>query len=74
MPNHNTISSKRLDRSYSAGAKQSLKPGQLSLAFQHEPHNLAFGRRVAASHRPERSRRRLRAETDSQTDALPVTG
>jgi hypothetical protein len=51
MTDNDTITSERLDRSYSTRTKQPLKRGQLALTFEHQPHNLALrGSRVRPQH------------------------
>lgn len=56
MPNHDTGRRERLDRRDSLRAEKPLQAVQRALAFEHKLYNRAFGRRLAASHRPERSR------------------
>jgi hypothetical protein len=49
MPNHNTVSSERLDGRDSLRAQQPLKTIQRALAFEHQAHNGAL--RLISSHR-----------------------
>jgi hypothetical protein len=44
MPDHDTISSERLDGCDSPGAEQPLKTRQLALTFKHQPDDRAFDR------------------------------
>jgi hypothetical protein len=50
MPDDDAIGRERLDRRYSTGAKQTLKTVQRALAFEHEPHDGAFGCCLAERH------------------------
>jgi hypothetical protein len=50
MPDHDAIGRERLDRRDSARVKQTLKAIQRALAFEHEPHDGAFGSWIAAPH------------------------
>jgi hypothetical protein len=49
MPDNDAISRERLDRHYSARAKQPLKRVQLALACEHQSHDLALRGNVAWS-------------------------
>jgi hypothetical protein len=73
MPDHDTISSERLDRCDNIRAKQALKSSQLALAFQHKPDDGTFNRWLSAPHGPDRSQWPVPRGAESQTDALPLT-
>jgi hypothetical protein len=71
MPDHDTISSERLDRCDSTGAEQPLKTRQLTLALQHKPDDGAFDRWLSTPHGPDPSPWPLSSRAEFQTDALP---
>jgi len=55
VPDDHAIGRESLDRSDHVRAEQTLKTRQLTLTFQHKPHDRAFDRWLSATHGPDRS-------------------